>query len=242
MVARAFRNNRLLAALTASDRALLERRLRVIELPRGKVLFEPGEDVVETHFPVTRAMTSLVLTMKDGTAAEAATIGREGAVGGIVSAGHKPAFARAVVQIPGLAVRIETARIEEAKQCSPALRDLLTRYADALLAQVLQSVACNALHAMDERLCRCLLTIHDRVNADELPLTQEYLAGMLGVHRATVVRVAQPLQKEGLIRFSRGRITILNRKGLERAACECHAAVARHFARVLPGYHAQKVR
>ncbi len=226
--------NRLLAALKPADRALLEPHLQLASLAYGEVLFEPGDDVLQTHFPLPGVMASLVIIMHDGRAAETATIGNEGAIGGIVSAGHKPAFARAAVQLPGLALRLETGRLEEAKQRSGSLRDLFNRYADALLAQVLQSVACNALHTMEGRLCRWLLSTQARVGGDELPLTQETLAEMLGVHRATMIRVARPLQERGLIRYRRGRIQFLDQAGLEQAACECHGAVARHFARVLP--------
>lgn len=233
-VARLFARNRLLAALKLADRALLEPHLELVSLSYGEVLFEPGDDVVQSHFPLPGAMASLVVLMHDGRTAETATIGSEGAIGGIVSGGHKPAFARATVQLPGLALRVETARLEDAKQRSASLRDLFTRYADALLAQVLQSVACNALHTMEGRLCRWLLSTQARVGGDEVPLTQETLAEMLGVHRATMIRVARPLQERGLIRYRRGRIKFIDQTGLEKAACECHGAVARHFARVLP--------
>lgn len=233
-VARRFGENRLLAALRAADRALLEPHLQLVDLAYGDVLFEPGDDVVQTHFPLPGVMASLVVLMSDGRGTETATVGCEGAIGGIVSAGHKPAFARASVQLAGPALRIDTVRLEEAKQRSASLRDLFSRYADALLAQVLQSVACNALHTMEGRLCRWLLSTQARVGGDELALTQETLAEMLGVHRATMIRVARPLQERGLIRYRRGRIRFLDQAGLEEAACECHGTVARHFARVLP--------
>jgi hypothetical protein len=153
-VRRHWSENRLLAAVPAIDRAMLERHAAFVELGQGQVLFEPGEDVVITHFPLTGTMAALVVVLEDGRTAEAASIGREGAIGGIVSAGHKPAFARAVTQIAGPALRIETARIEVAKQRSSVVRDLFARYADALLAQVLQSVVCNAFHPMHQRLAR----------------------------------------------------------------------------------------
>lgn len=233
-VTRHFVENRLLAALKPADRAHLEPHLQLAELAYGDVLFEPGDDVTQTHFPLPGVMASLVILMSDGRSAETATVGCEGAIGGIVSAGHKPAFARATVQLAGPALRVETARLEEVKSRSASLRDLFSRYADALLAQVLQSVACNALHTMEGRLCRWLLSTQARVGGDELALTQETLAEMLGVHRATLIRVARPLQDRGLIRYRRGRIKFIDQQGLEEAACECHTTVARHFARVLP--------
>jgi CRP-like cAMP-binding protein len=234
--------NGLLAAMPAIDRAMLEPHAKFVELARGQVLFEPEDDVVITHFPLTGTMAALVVVLEDGGTAEGASIGREGAIGGIVSAGHKPAFARAVTQIAGSAFRIETARIEIAKQRSSAVRDLFSRYADALLAQVLQSVVCNAFHPMRQRLARWLLTTQDRIASTELPLTQEYLAQMLGVHRSTVIRVARSLHDDGVIRNARGRLTVVNRAKLEKASCECYGAVARHYARILRLTEEQRVK
>ena len=225
-------HNRLLASLKPHDRALLEPFIETVALRRGEVLSEPGENVVCTHFPGPGSMVSLVLSMRDGRTIEAATIGREGVIGGIVSTGHKPAFARVIVQIGGAALRLETARLEEAKKRSASLRDLFNRYADALLAQVLQSVACNALHTIEERCSRWLLIAADRVAGSHILLTQEFLAEMLGVQRTTVSSAAQRLQRKGLIKYSRGRITISDRNGLEEAACECYVAVEKHVRAV----------
>jgi CRP-like cAMP-binding protein len=201
---------------------------------RGQILFEPGEEVDTTYFLCRGTMASLLVVSSDGREVEAATIGYEGAIGGVVSAGHKPAYARAMVQIGGPAFAIDTARIEEAKVRSPILRDLLCRYADALLAQMMQSVACNALHSAEARCSRWLLATQDRVERSCIPLTQEALAEMLGVQRTTVTAVVKTLQSRGLIRYSRGRVEILDRGALERAACECYQSVEKHFARLLP--------
>ena len=171
----------------------------------------------------------------------AATIGREGAVGGIVSAGHKPAFAQAEVVLPGPALCLDIGRLEDAKERSPALRDLFARYADALLAQMMQTVACNALHPLNARCCRWLLTTQDRVNSADIPLTQEALAEMLGVQRTTVSTVVGALRDRGLIRYGRGQVTILDRPRLEAAACECYRAVKSHFERVLPEVKPQEL-
>jgi CRP-like cAMP-binding protein len=233
-VKRYWSDNRLLAAIPASERGLLEPYVQLAELEQGQVLFEPEQDVVITHFPLMGTMAALVVALEDGNAAEAASIGREGAVGGIVSAGHKPAFTRAVTIIAGPAFRIETARIEAAKDKSPPIRALFERYADALLAQILQSVTCNAVHSPQQRLARWLLMTHDRVGSIELPLTQETIGEMLGVHRTTVIRVAKSLQNQGVIRYARGRVTITDRKGLEQIVCECYNAVAQHFNRAIP--------
>ena len=240
-VARGIVGNRLLASLRPLDRALLEPYLEPVLLSKGQILFSPGDDVKHTHFPSVSAMTSLVIAMNDGRAAEAATIGREGAVGGIVSAGHKPAFAQAEVVLPGPALCLDIARLEEAKERSSALRELFARYADALLAQIMQSVACNALHPLHARCCRWLLTTQDRADSADIALTQEALAEMLGVQRTTVSTVAGALRDRGLIRYGRGQVTILDRPRLEAAACECYGAVRAHFERVLPEVKPQEL-
>ena len=226
--------NRLLAALSARDYAVLAPHLDAVQLSRGQVLFEPGDDVVTTYFPGRRTVASLLIVTRDGREVEAATIGREGAVGGIVSEGHKPAYGRAVVQVAGPALCISTSHLEAAKTGSPRFGDLFSRYADALLAQMMQSVACNALHTVEARCCRWLLATHDRAGEEIIHLTQESLAEMLGVQRTTVSAVTAGLQARGLIRTHRGRVEIIDRPGLERAACECYRAVESHFARVLP--------
>lgn len=229
--------NRLIAALSQADRALIRPHLQLVTLRRETVLVEAGEDVTRCHFPCNGMIASLVVALPDGALAETATIGREGAIGGIVSLGHKPAFARAVVRIGGPALRIDIDRLEELKAESPSLRDMISRYADCLLAQVLQSVACNVLHSLEPRFCRWLLHIHDRTGGSDVPLTQELLAEMLGVQRTTVTAVAAALQAKGLIKTHRGRIKVQDRAGLEAVSCSCHAAVVEHFSRVLPGVY-----
>ena len=226
--------NRLLGALSGGDYAMLAPHLEPVDLQRGQVLFEPGDDVVTTYFPGRRTVASLLIVTRDGREVEAATIGREGAVGGIVSEGHKPAFGRAVVQVAGPALCISTSHLEAAKTGSPRFGDLFSRYADALLAQMMQSVACNALHTVEARCCRWLLATHDRAGEEIIHLTQESLAEMLGVQRTTVSAVTAALQARGLIRTRRGRVEIIDRKGLERAACECYAAIEHHFHTLLP--------
>jgi len=229
--------NRLLKALAPKDRHLLAKNLEAVTLEKGAVLFEPGEDVISIYFPGLGTVASLILNLRDGATAEAALIGREGAVGGIISGGNKPAFTRGVVQIGGPAVRLAANVLEKAKLRSPTLRDHFARYADCLLAQTLQSVACNAIHDMDARLARWLLTLQDRIGGDELHLTQEFIAEMLGVQRTYVTRVVGVLEKAGAIRKSRGALTVVNRGKLERQACECYAYLRRHFERVLPGVY-----
>ena len=236
-----FASNRLLATFAPGDRQLIEAAATIVDLKRGEVLFEPGSEVAAAHFPSAGTVVALVVGIADGRTVEVATIGKEGAVGGIVSGGNAPAFARAVVQIPGPALRVELKALEQAKARSSHVREVFARYADALLAQVMQSVACNAFHPLESRCCRWLLTAQDRAGGETIPLTQEYLAEMLGVQRTTVSAVASALQDQGLIAYRRGAITILDRAGVEGRACECYQAVERHFRDVLPEVRPQKV-
>ncbi len=230
-------DNQILKLLPADAQAVIWPALERVTLERGQSLFEPGDQVAEAHFPLGSTVISLSLPMQDGRAVEAATIGREGAVGGVVSLGLNPAFARATVQIAGVAARVPITSIEAAKRIAPPTHDLLARYADCLTAQVLQSVACAALHPLEARAARWLLMSHDRLRHDRIPLTQEALAEMLGVGRTYVNRIAGALEERGAIRQRRGVIHIANRAQLEGAACECYGAVRQHFGRVLPGLY-----
>ncbi|TNC72020.1 Crp/Fnr family transcriptional regulator [Rubellimicrobium roseum] len=227
--------NRLLAAMGNEGRGALAPHLRAVELSRGQRLFEPGEDVGWMHFPCDGTMLSLIVVLPDGRTADTGLIGCEGAVGGLVSRGHRPAFARAVVQIPGAAWRVEVGHVEEAKERVAALGDALARYADCLLAQLLQTVACNGRHSLEQRMANWLLTMQDRQGAAELPLTQEYLGEMLGVSRTYVTRTAAAFQAQGLIGYARGRLRVLDRAGLRAVSCDCQDTVAAHYDRVLPG-------
>jgi CRP-like cAMP-binding protein len=233
--------NRLLTTLGPNDRAAIEDDLELVDLTRGSVLFRGGDDVEMTHFPSAGTLVCLTVSLVDGRNVQVATIGCEGAAGGIVSSGNKPAFGDAVVEIPGPALRIETARLEAVKERSTAVRDLFSRYADALLAQVMQSVACNAVHTVEERFCRWLLTTHDRVGRLDIMLTQEAVADMLGAQRSTVSTTAKALRDHGILTYSRGRITILDRKALEARCCECYQTVNRHYAQVIPEAKPQKL-
>jgi CRP-like cAMP-binding protein len=226
--------NRLLAALGDDDFGTLWPFLRRTRLERGETLFEPGDDVSSSVLPGHGAMVSLLIATASGEEVEAATIGREGAVGGIISAGHRPAFSRAVVTLPGVGWRLPISKLEDAKRRSPPVDDLFHRYADALLAQVMQSVACNALHSVEQRAARWLLAALDRAEAPTFHLTQQALADMLGVQRTTVTAVLAQLQSKGVIEYRRANVTVADRHGLQIAACHCHRAVQAHFDRVLP--------
>ncbi|MBX9931708.1 MAG: Crp/Fnr family transcriptional regulator [Methylobacterium sp.] len=228
-----FEGNLLLRSLREDDRALIVPHLEVRTCERGEVLFAAGEEVSSISFPCDQAVVTLIVAMRDGRSAETATIGREGAVGGVVSAGCLPASTSAVIQIPGRVLRIDAVKLQEAKRRSPAVANLFTRYADCLLAQVLQSVACNALHPIEGRCLRWLLTLQDRIGTPVLPVTHELLAAMLGVQRTYLTRILRSLQQQGLIEVGRGRITILNRPAVAEVACECHGVVVRHYEDVL---------
>jgi hypothetical protein len=228
------KQNHFLARIKPGDLALFAAKLEARTFETGHVLFEVADDVDTVCFPLPDTIASLVLGLRDGSSAESMIVGREGAIGGIVSSGHKPAFARGLIHIGGPVLLLQTTALERAKQQSPTLRDFLARYSDCLLAQVLQSVACNALHDFDARLARWLLMIHDRTTGDRLHVTQELIAQMLGVHRSYVSGVLGRLEKGGAIRRSRGVVIVINRRKLEKQACECYAYVQRHFQRLLP--------
>ncbi|GJE49721.1 hypothetical protein GOFOIKOB_2761 [Methylobacterium tardum] len=228
-----FEGNLLLDALGARDRALLAPHLVLAECPRGTVLFEVDDDVSQVTFPLHRTIAALIVPLRGGRTVETATVGHEGAIGGVVSQGYLPAFTRCVVQIEGAVLRMDADRLREAKRASPTLDDLFVRYADCLLAQILQSVACNAAHPIEQRVVRWLLSLQDRLGTDALPVTQNMLASMLGVGRSYLTGVLGTLQDQGLIVVGRGRIHLLDRTRAEAACCECHARVRRHFMSVM---------
>jgi CRP-like cAMP-binding protein len=220
--------NRLLAALGPEHIGLLVPHLANTELEQGAMLQEQGEGIERVYFPHS-GMISLVAVMQQGNAVETATIGREGAVGAMSGLGPRHAFTRAVVQMPGTASQIATTKLQQVVRQSTAIRDIIVHYNEVLLAQVQQSAACNALHEAEARFCRWLLQSRDRSDSDVVPITQEFLAQMLGVRRTTVTLVAQSLQDDGLLRYRRGRIEIVDRAGLEARACECYGVVRREI-------------
>ncbi len=228
------RANRLLAALAPEDLRHLEPHLRAVELRQGEALLEAGEEARHVWFPHD-CVVSLVAFLEDGRTAETGTIGREGVVGFVSALGGRRAVVHAIVQIPGTASRVERARFKAAFDARPALRELCLRHAGALIAQVLQSVACNAYHPVEARLARWLLALQDRARRDALHLTHEFLAGMLGVQRSTVTEAVQTLQGVGLIACRRGAVEILDRAGLEATSCECYAVARAQFERLVPG-------
>ena len=228
------RTNWLLAALAPEDFAALEPHLESVELTRGQVLYEPGDPIRHAYFPHD-AVVSLVNVLEDGGTVEVALFGREGVLGLLSALVTREAFGRYIVQMPGTASRIPFERLNEVRNARPALRQLIMHYGEVLLAQTFQTVTCNAVHPVEARCCRWILSMHDRAEQDTLPLTHEFLAEMLGVQRSTVSVVTRTLQTAGLIRQSRGGITVTDRAGLEETACECYGRIRRLYQRLLPG-------
>ena len=225
--------NRLLASLDAEDLQLVTARLTPITLEKGALLYDPGDMVDTVYFP-DDCVISLMTLMESGAAIESATIGREGALGLMSAVSPRQSLSRAIVQIAGRARRISASQLHHAWDRSTPLRDLVDRHQEALFAHAIHSVACNALHSVEARFCRWLLSCRDRIDTNTVSLTQEFLADMLGVQRTTVTVVARALQAAGLIRYRRGVVDILDRQGLEAIACECYGAVRRNYERLLP--------
>jgi CRP-like cAMP-binding protein len=227
-VASGSRQNRLLTALPPADVAFLAPDLKEVLLESGEILLEPGDPVEFVYFPHT-AIISMFAVMRDGQTVETATIGRAGVIGGVSGFGPWLAVARATVQVPGLASRIASPRFRAAIKHSERLRGLVLRCGQSIVAQIQQTAACNALHGVEERLCRWLLLTRDQIDTDVIPLTQDVLAGMLGVRRPTVTLALARLQSAGLLACTqRGRLTIVDRRGLERTSCECYQELRSH--------------
>ena len=229
--------NNLLRALRPADISILSPLLQPWEGSRGQVLYEPGETVTDVYFPCGPAMISYLVVMQDGRTAETALVGREGAVGGIVSRGRLPAFARAEVQFPGPFLRMSVVNLEEAKERSSTLGYLFTRYAECLMAQVFQAVACNAAHTIEQRTAKWLLAAMERTGVRVIPLTQEQLAAMLGVGRSYISRVIATFKERGIIQTRRGSTVVTDLDQLNAIACGCNDCVRRHFEDVLSGVY-----
>lgn len=227
------RANRLLAALEPEDFAYLAPHLEMVDLAHGRVLHEPGATIHHAYFPID-SVISLVNVLENGHSVEVAMFGREAVSGLVAELASATAFGRYIVQVPGTASRISLGRMHDAIDTRPRIRQLLRSFTEALLIQTFQMVTCNAVHSAEARCCRWILSTHDRVDQDTLPLTHEFLAEMLGIQRSTVSIVTRNLQAAGLIVQGRGVITVTDRTGLERAACECYGKIRRSFRRLLP--------
>lgn len=226
--------NRLLTALPPEDLALLTPGLSYVEIDRGRLLFDPGDQIDVVYFPHD-GVISLMTLMNNGAAIESATIGPEGALGLMAAVAPRQALSRAIVQTPLKASRISAERMHEAWDRSRRIREMVDLHGEALFGHAIQSVACNALHSVEARFCRWLLTCHDRISSDTISLTQEFLADMLGVQRTTVTAVARSLQDKDLIRYRRGVVDIVDRPGLETLSCECYGVIRKTYKRLLTG-------
>lgn len=227
-----FIKNRLLAALPSEEYKRLLPDLESVYLPHKQVIYEANELIKYVYFP-TDAVISLINLMENGADVEVGTIGKEGMLGIPVFLAGDRSFNQAIAQIPGNAVRMKADVFKHNITPDSPLYKLLQRYTQALFSQIFQSVSCNGLHSVEKRCCRWLLITQDRVEGNQFPLTQEFLACMLGVRRASVNEVCSLLQKAGFISYSRGSVTILNRQALENTSCACYAIVNAEFNRLL---------
>jgi CRP-like cAMP-binding protein len=227
------RQNHLLAALPAEECARLFPHLELVPMSLGNAVCEPGMPMHHVYFPTT-SIVSLLYVMEDGASAEIAVVGNEGIVGVSLFMGGETTTSRAVVQSAGHAYRLTGQLLKDAFFLAGPLQRLLLRYTQALLTQMSQTAVCNRHHSVDQQLCRWLLLSLDRLPSNELTMTQELIANMLGVRREGVTEAAGALQRAGLIHYSRGRITVVNRPGLEARVCECYQVVKKEFDRLLP--------
>jgi CRP-like cAMP-binding protein len=225
--------NSLLWVLPVSVRDRWVPHLELVEMPLGKVLYESGATMSHVYFPTT-AIVSLLYVMENGASAEIAIVGHEGILGISLFMGGNSTPSRAVVQSAGQAFRLRAAYLEEEFNKAGSVLHLLLRYTQALITQMAQTAVCNRYHSLDQQLCRWLLLSLDRLRGDELVMTQELIANMLGVRREGVTESAVKLQHAGLIRYARGHITVLDRAGLEKRTCECYAVVKKEYERLLP--------
>jgi CRP-like cAMP-binding protein len=224
--------NKLLAHLPPSQYRDLLQRLKRVELKSGQVIFEARAEIEHAYFP-TRGTLSAVVVLSAGNMIEVATIGREGAVGVPTFVEAQTSPNRVFCQVPGEALKIEMKYLQRAAVQAGPLRKILFNYQAAFVFQISQSVACNGTHVLEERCCRWLLMTHDRVDGDVIELTHEFLAAMLGVRRPGVTETLRALKLKGLIAYGRGKITVLDRVGLEAGSCECYQVVRDEYGRLL---------
>ena len=227
------RKNQLLAALPDAEWQRWLPQLERVELPLGQVLYESGTTLSHVYFPLT-AIVSLLYVMENGASAEIAVVGNEGIVGISLFMGGESTPSRAVVQSAGHGYRLNAQTMKEEFNRAGHVLHLLLRYTQALITQMAQTAVCNRHHTLDQQLCRWLLLSLDRLQGNDLMMTQELIANMLGVRREGVTEAALKLQKVGLIRYARGHISVLDRAGLEQRTCECYAVVKKEYDRLLP--------
>jgi len=230
--------NNLLRRLSAGDFALIAPHLVHQEAGASELLYNPGDNVEIVHFPCGPSLATYLVCNEDGRDVEAILVGREGAVGGIVSEGYLPAYTRIMVKFGGPFVRLHVGTLDAAKTKSATLRNVFARYADCMLAQIFQSTACNAIHSIEQRTAKWIIAAMERIDGDEtVPLTHEQLATMLGVGRSYASRVIQTFKAEGVLETRRGSILVRDREALRIRACLCNEAVKNHFEAVLRGVY-----
>ena len=231
-------NNNLLRRLNAGDFALIAPHLAREEAEANELLYNPGDDVDTVHFPCGASLASYLVANEDGRDVETILVGREGAVGGIVSLGYLPAYTRIMVKFGGPFVRLPIGKLDAAKATSASLRNVFARYADCMLAQMFQSTACNAIHSIEQRMAKWIISAIERANGENIvPLTHEQLATLLGVGRSYASRVIQIFKAEGVLETRRGSILVRNREALQMRACLCNQTVKNHFEEVLRGVY-----
>jgi CRP-like cAMP-binding protein len=226
------RDNHILDALPAEERDRLFPHLNFVSMPLGKVLYESGEKLKHIYFP-TDSIVSLLYVMKDGASAEIAVVGNEGAIGVSLFMGGETTPSRAIVQSAGSAYGLDRKRLKLEFDRHGQMLHLLLRYTQSLITQMAQTAVCNRHHSVNQQLCRWLLLSLDRLRSNELNMTQELIANMLGVRREGVTAAAGELQKAGVIRYRRGKITVLDRAKLEQLSCECYSVVKKETDRLL---------
>ena len=229
----ALQQNQLLAALPLGDLARLSEKMEPAAMPLGHVLYESGDKLQHVYFP-TNSIVSLLYVMEDGSSAEIAIVGNEGIVGISLFMGGETTPSRAIVQSGGQALRVTSKVLKTEFRRGGPLHNVLLRYTQALITQMSQTAVCNRHHSVEQQLCRWLLMSLDRLGTSELSMTQKLIANMLGVRREGVAESAGKLQKRKLIKYSRGRIVVLDRAGVEKSACECYHVVKKEYERLLP--------
>jgi len=231
-------HNNLLRRLSNDDFALISPHLVREDADTNALLYDPGDDVDTVHFPCGASLVTYLIPNEDGRDVETILVGREGAIGGIVSLGYLPAYARMCVKFGGPFARLPIARLQAAKTASPTLRNVFARYADCLMAQMFQSTACNAIHSIEQRTAKWIISAMERTDGDNVvPLTHEQLATLLGVGRSYTSRVIQVFKAQGVLETRRGSILVRDREALQMRSCLCNESVKNHFEEVLRGVY-----
>ncbi|MBL8566739.1 MAG: Crp/Fnr family transcriptional regulator [Hyphomicrobiaceae bacterium] len=223
----------LLRALSEDDYGLIAPYLCHETRSAGDLLYQPGDNVANVYFPCGPSLISYHVTNSDGRDVETVLVGREGAVGGIVSLGFLPAYCMIVVKVEGPYVRVPVTSVQAAKDHSPSFKNLFARYADCLMAQMFQATACNAIHSIEQRTAKWILAALDRTGTDKVPLTHEELAAMMGVGRSYTSRVLQGFKRDGTIETRRGQLVIKDHRAMQKRSCQCNEMVKAHFEMVL---------